>query len=376
MMKHITLTLFSLLFINAALWAQCTDGNCHNGQGTYVYKDGSRYVGDFKDGRAHGEGICYYASGDRYMGEWTNHNFNGKGVLYKRDGSVLKGIWQRGVLVEPEKDFRARPTTYKGNKSLNVVKKTPDRPKVWAVIVGVARYQHMQSLNYTDDDAYRMYAFFKSPEGGALPDNQVTILVDESATREKIIKSMEDMFAKADENDLILFYFSGHGEKQGLLPIDYNGYDNVLEHQTIRDVLAKSKAKYQICITDACYSGKMEETLTSKADSYSETEKSRIQQLYRSPLLDFDNKSLALLMSSQAQETSVENSGLRQGIFSHFLLRALKGEADNNNDRAVTLDEAFRYVQKHVKFYTGEFQTPILVGTHMQNQLVLSVYER
>ena len=87
-----------------------------------------------------------------------------------------------------------------------------------------------------------MYAFLKSPEGGALPDDQLVIMVDESATRNKIIKNMEEVFGRAGKDDMILFYFSGHGEKEGLLPIDYNGYDNVLEHKTISKILNKTKA--------------------------------------------------------------------------------------------------------------------------------------
>ena len=62
--------------------------------------------------------------------------------------------------------------------------------KVWAVIIGVADYSHMPALKYTDDDAYRMYAFLKSPEGGALKDEQIKILIDENATKEKINKNI------------------------------------------------------------------------------------------------------------------------------------------------------------------------------------------
>ena len=47
----------------------------------------------------------------------------------------------------------------------------------------MASYKHMPALQYTDDDAYRMYAFLKSPEGGALKDEQIKILVDDAATK-------------------------------------------------------------------------------------------------------------------------------------------------------------------------------------------------
>lgn len=369
-MKYLTLVII-LVFSAQMAFAQCISGDCNNGKGTYVYGDDTKYIGSFKDGKAHGEGICYYSSGDKYVGEWANHAFNGQGTLTKKDGNIFKGIWQRGKLVIADKDNKVKANikkqeavTSESDKAIKV-----EKPKVYAVIVGVARYLHMQSLNYTDDDAYRMYAFLKSPQGGALPDSQVVILIDESATRGKVIKAMDKVFQKANENDMILFYFSGHGEKEGLLPIDYNGYDNVLEHKTIKKKLNQSKAKYKLCITDACYAGTMEETLNEKAKK---TESQRISDLYKQ--LD-KNVSLALFMSSQAQETSVENAGLRQGIFSHFLLRALKGEADKNKDKMVTLAEVYKFVQGNVKFYTSQYQTPVLVGDNVKEDLVLSVIE-
>ena len=58
-----------------------------------------------------------------------------------------------------------------------------DEVKVWAVVVGIGRYTTMPVLKYTDDDAYHIYAFLKSPEGGALPDSQIRLLIDEDAFR-------------------------------------------------------------------------------------------------------------------------------------------------------------------------------------------------
>jgi len=46
---------------------------------------------------------------------------------------------------------------------------------------------------------------------------------------------------------------------------------------------------------------------------------------------------LFLSSKSEEEETSLESSGLRQGVFSHFLIRGLKGEADADNDRLVTI---------------------------------------
>jgi hypothetical protein len=37
---------------------------------------------------------------------------------------------------------------------------------------------------------------------------------------------------------------------------------------------------------------------------------------------------------------------LRQGVFSHFLIRGLKGEADTNSDKVVTVEELYDFVNK------------------------------
>src|SRR5690606_27266621 len=79
--------------------------------------------------------------------------------------------------------------------------------KVWAVIVGVSSYNHMPTLRYTDDDAYRMFAFLKSPEGGALTDEQIKVLIDEEATKQNIENTMREVYSKAGPNDLIMLYF-------------------------------------------------------------------------------------------------------------------------------------------------------------------------
>ena len=49
-------------------------GYKHNCFGTYTYADGSKYAGEYKDGKKHGQGTFTFA-----------------------DGSVVEGIWKDGV---------------------------------------------------------------------------------------------------------------------------------------------------------------------------------------------------------------------------------------------------------------------------------------
>jgi len=104
-------------------FAECIEGDCINGYGTYTldgskyvgefkdglehgqgtltWKSGGKYVGGWKDGEFHGQGTFTFADGDKYVGEFKDSSRNGQGTYTYVDGTVEKGIWENGELVEP-----------------------------------------------------------------------------------------------------------------------------------------------------------------------------------------------------------------------------------------------------------------------------------
>ncbi|MEL6866380.1 MAG: peptidase C14 caspase catalytic subunit p20, partial [Bacteroidota bacterium] len=78
----------------------------------------------------------------------------------------------------------------------------------------------------------------------------------------------------------------------------------------------------------------------------------------------------ALIMSSKSDETSLESSGLRQGVFSHFLIRGLKGEADENKNKLVSIEELFSFIYSNVRSYTGMRQSPVIKGDYDKRMTV------
>lgn len=338
----------------------CVSGNCGNGDGVFTYEDKTRYNGEFKNGLASGFGICYYADGDIYVGNWKNHAFDGKGTMYYNDGSTLDGVWKEGMFVTDEKEDSAVVYFDFNNNEPVVNTKYVDgqQGKIWVVLVGVGRYTNMPSLKYTDDDAYKLYGFFKSPEGGAIPDNQIMTLIDEDASRAKVLKSVRDFSAKAAPQDVILFYFSGHGKKGSFLPSDYDGGTNVIEHSTLLKEMENSRAKSKIIIADACHSGSF---MSTKGENY--------QRMLNSYYEAFAQSSggTVLMMSSKSNEISIESSGLRQGIFSYYLINGLKGGANTNADGIVTVQEAFDYIYANVRQFSGNTQSPVIYGNFDKN---------
>ncbi len=334
--------------------ANCNTSFCANGKGIFYYSDGSKYVGQFESGEPKGKGICYYANGDRYDGLWENHAPHGEGTMYFVSGLTYGAIWDHGKV---QKQL-LRKQEFKLNPNIEI-DQNPE-VKIWAVIIGIARYEHMPSLKYSDDDAYRIYAFLKSPEGGALKDDQIRILIDEDATRLKILQALNEIFLKADDNDVVMLYYSGHGLEGTFIPIDYDGTNNLISHEEVKDILNRSKAKHKICYLDACYSG----SLLAAKGPFSNS------LLYFYDELDKTPGGTAFFLSSKNKEFSLEDGGLRQGIFSHFLIKGLKGMADFNKDKTITVKELFDYVYKNVREYTGNVQSPMIAGDYNERMPV------
>lgn len=332
-------------------FTNCNNVNCGNGQGRYTYRDGSYYDGGFVDGLPQGEGVCNYANGDRYEGGWKNNAPDGEGVMYFASGTVYAALWKAGYPVKKVSKAVGSPAEDEASQVARV--KTSKEVKIYAVIVGIASYNHMPTLKYTDDDAYQIYAFLKSPEGGAIPDERISLLIDESASRERIVEAMRTTFSKADENDVVMLYYSGHGLPGSFLPIDFDGYNNVLPHSEIKNILDDSKAKHKILLADACHSG----SLLAMKTPFDATK----TELFFD---GFENASAGtvLFTSSKSEEISMETSGLRQGIYSHFLIRGLRGEADGDGNKIVTISELFEYVNRNVRTYTANRQTPVIAG--------------
>lgn len=197
-----------------------------------------------------------------------------------------------------------------------------------------------------------MSIFLRSPEGGAVPASQIHLLIDEAASRKSILAALSNAANAAGENDVLIFYFSGHGIEGAFLPVDAEGHNNTLSHQLVREVIASSKARHKIVIADACHAG--------SAFAQRSSVMAVLEKYYAG--LTNSNGGFALLLSSKGEEFSLEDAGLRSGVYSHFLIKGASGLADMNADGLVTVKEIHGYLFEKVRAYTAGVQTPLLLG--------------
>lgn len=249
------------------------------------------------------------------------------------------------------------------------VRKSDGEVQIYAVVVGIGDYSAMPQLSYAASDAQRFYNHLKSPNGGAIPKSHIRLLIDQDATQVNVIAALKQIARKADGNDVIMFYFSGHGLDGAFLPIDFNSYSNRLDHTQIIRVLEGSKAKHKICIADACYSGAMNYTLAATAKGGNP-----ISMQYFYDAFEHTTGGMALLMSSSAREASWEDSGLRQGVFTYYLIQGMGGRADFNRNGIINVSELFGYVHHMVVEHTGGHQSPALTGDY-DDEMPVSIRE-
>ncbi|HKK87502.1 MAG TPA: caspase family protein, partial [Saprospiraceae bacterium] len=249
------------------------------------------------------------------------------------------GIWQDGKLIK---------TVHRAQLSDPNPGHEIASAEIFAIVVGISNYPHLPALKYADDDAYKMYAHLRSPEGGAIPENNFELLIDDRATKANIEQALTKVAKRAGRADRIVLFFSGHGLQDAFLPYNSNGFEQILTHQWIQGVLSESDCAKKLIFADACLSRQgLQDAKRWEAPS---------------SLLQAGGKGTVVLLSSRMSETSLESDGLRQGVFSYFLFRGLSGAADLDLDQKVTIGELYRFVSRHVVEYTSGLQHPMLGG--------------
>ena len=82
----------------------CVSGDCENGYGTYIYSNGEKYTGNFKEGDRHGYGTYDWSIGDAYQGYWKFGLQDGYGKYTFADGIVREGQFKEGEFIGENND--------------------------------------------------------------------------------------------------------------------------------------------------------------------------------------------------------------------------------------------------------------------------------
>jgi uncharacterized caspase-like protein len=219
-------------------------------------------------------------------------------------------------------------------------------------------------LQYADKDAISFLEFLKSPAGGALSDDSVTVLLNEQATTKNIRHALFTFLTTAQPQDTVVIYIAGHGAPDPhdprnlyLLTADSNPEDmggTAFPMWQLQDVYERVlKAKRVITVADTCHSYGFS---GARADDAGQNGSNLINQYLERYAAKGER---AVITASDISEPSFEDARWEgHGVFTYFLLKGLKGEADKNHDGVVTAGELFAYLQRVVPEATNGRQNP------------------
>jgi len=212
----------------------------------------------------------------------------------------------------------------------------------YALVIGAnPGWSQDRPLRYAETDAERMRDVLV--DLGGFPRGHVAVLRDPD-TREVrgALDSLTRVVRGAGEDTLVFVYYSGHADARH---VHLRG-EPPLSHDELQAALRALPATITLAVIDACKSG----TVTRKGGQ---------------PTTEFDVdvvapklSGLVVLTSSGADELSQESRALAGSVFTHHLISALRGAADNDADQRVTLGEAYRYAYDRTRADTAGSGAP------------------
>lgn len=268
--------------------------------------------------------------------------------------------------------------------------------QLWALVIGISDYKYgdqevegltIPSLAYATADARSVYDFLQSAAGGGFRDvakgGHMTLLVDEKATKANVEKGLNSL-KEAKPDDYFIIYVAGHGHivtqsvqdpatgKETNVSVPYfvlhdtnpkdwkgTGLDMGWFRQTIEREI---RAKRGLVLLDTCHSG----GIVGQGMRGPELSNGEFQKALRNIV-----RGVGFISSAGALEYAFEKPNIDHGVFTYYLLQALRGQsdgmgenaADKDKDGIVNFAEVTRYLSKNVPESTEGKQTPFFFTT-------------
>lgn len=179
-------------------------------------------------------------------------------------------------------------------------------------------------LVHAVDDARRVAVLFR--ELGGIAPGEAEVLTDPTAAA--VLAAVGGLAARAAGAEILFVYVSGHGDDDSLhlagarLPL----------HE-LQQAVAALPMPLKVMVIDACRSPGIREKGLVRGSSFAVS----------LPPAPGRHEGLVTVLASGRGEAAQESARLGGGVFTHYLLSALRGAADRDGDRRVTLAEAYDF---------------------------------
>ena len=248
------------------------------------------------------------------------------------------------------------------------------RGEKYALLVGVKAYDpnELHDLAYSEADVTGLATVLKA--GGYEPANVVLMTQALGATKPRLLplaanirKELSLLLQDLEPADSVVAAFAGHGvqfagEKSTYFcPADAKLADRstLIPLDDVYRELEASKAGLKLLLVNACRN----DPRTKNSRSRAEVE---LESLNRPQVVPPPGGVLAFFSCSEGEKAQ-EYEELRHGVFFHFVIQGLGGEADLDGDGLISPEELAHFAKRRVRDYVreknGVRQMPELRGT-------------
>jgi hypothetical protein len=291
--------------------------------------------------------------------------------------------FERSIQLHPGSNrilIKATDTDRLITEKIITVQSVANQSNVWAVVVGINDYLRLPRLKYAVNDAREFHRLLV--QMNRIPENNITLLLNDQANLSNLRSVLGTHLKEvAGREDMVVIFFAGHGaaevdsssaEGDGLEkylmtweanPRDL--YSTAMPMAEVARILNRIRSERLIFIADSCYSG-----ATGGRTVSTSSIRAKISDTFLDRIAGGRGK--VIMTASAANEVSVEKDDMQHGVFTYYLLEALKGEADTDRDGAITVYEAYRYVSEKVPRATNQEQHPVKKGS-VEGDLILSI---
>lgn len=217
--------------------------------------------------------------------------------------------------------------------------------KIFALTVGIGRYAQLPALTCPPNDAKDLAAVIHT----GLTPSEIKLLTDTDATKESILKEMAWLANSSRSSDTTILFFSGHGGRSSsdtrafLCPFDAEAANlekTCLTGDELTGALRAIKSDRLVVFLDTCHSGGVGDL---PGNSRIEVP---VTQLNLGEMVEGNGR--IILAASSPDTPALESSTMRNGIFTSYLLEALRGEVAQTDGR-VWASDVFSFVAHRMR---------------------------
>jgi hypothetical protein len=228
----------------------------------------------------------------------------------------------------------------------------------YVLAVGINLYKNPKLvLNYAQSDAQSFGKAMDENSSRLYKKLELHTLYDAEASRVNMLKKLDELAGKIQQEDVFIFYYAGHGSMVDnqffFIPAESSRlYDlsslqkEAIEASVLQDKFKNIRALKQLIVMDACQSGASVELLATRGAA----EEKAIAQLSRSA-------GIHVMASAGSEQFATEFAELGHGLFTYLLIKAMQGEADGApKDGKVTIYELKSYLDDQVPEMTRKLK--------------------